>query len=588
MIANSIPQTATVPRTNGPEVHAELRRSAAVRPDARARRSRMSRTRRCRSSRSATSSYYAVTAGVWFSVDAADGAVDHRDVGARGRSTTIPPSSPIYYVTYVRIYEATPQVRLRRLHARLPRHRRRACTARSSTAPATRTRRGSAASGIRRPTRTASPRRRSTTPTSDSRSASRWASRPPRGRSRTGAARTTIPLTTAAIRAARRRAPTSTGIGATTAYSGTRSWYAGGGVAGTTASGNYYNQRTGTSGSYNAGRQYNALDRQRHARLRPHDQRRGRRLGQRRARAATTTPTRASARPAHAASGTTAGGSTYNRAGATTAGPRRRRARRRRLDVQREDRADQQLGARRRSATITTPTSTATSIKNTGRRLAAALVERLGQRRRRQLVGEQRITKRARTAIPAMGPAPVPGASARFDRSSGGGGFGGGGFGGSRSRGGGFGGGGELSADSTGGGSWGWRRRLPAGGFRGGGRALGSARVSTRADRERQPHEQRHRSRACLVAARHIWSIRSPGSSRRCRAALSAAKLPSSRSFGIEDLGRRPSFARCSRPDAGRLRGRPAAAAVAREASGSAPDMEIRAPDASSRSPRRR
>ncbi len=43
-----------------------------------------------------------------------------------------------------------------------------------------------------------------------------------------------------------------------TAYSGTRSWYAGGGVAGTTASGSYYNSRTGTSGNYNAGRQYNA------------------------------------------------------------------------------------------------------------------------------------------------------------------------------------------------------------------------------------------------------------------------------------------------------------------------------------------
>ncbi len=41
--------------------------------------------------------------------------------------------------------------------------------------------------------------------------------------------------------------------GATT-WSGTRSWYAGGGVAGTTASGNYYNTRTGTSGTYNAGR----------------------------------------------------------------------------------------------------------------------------------------------------------------------------------------------------------------------------------------------------------------------------------------------------------------------------------------------
>ena len=43
-----------------------------------------------------------------------------------------------------------------------------------------------------------------------------------------------------------------------TVTSGTRSWYAGGGVAGSTASGSYYNQRTGTSGSYNAGRQFNA------------------------------------------------------------------------------------------------------------------------------------------------------------------------------------------------------------------------------------------------------------------------------------------------------------------------------------------
>ena len=41
-------------------------------------------------------------------------------------------------------------------------------------------------------------------------------------------------------------------------YSGTRSWYAGGGVAGTTAHGTYYNSRTGTSGSYSGGKQYNA------------------------------------------------------------------------------------------------------------------------------------------------------------------------------------------------------------------------------------------------------------------------------------------------------------------------------------------
>ncbi|MCC7325498.1 MAG: carbohydrate-binding family V/XII [Burkholderiales bacterium] len=45
--------------------------------------------------------------------------------------------------------------------------------------------------------------------------------------------------------------------GATT-YSGTRTWYGGGGVAGTKASGSYYNARTGSSGTINAGRQYNA------------------------------------------------------------------------------------------------------------------------------------------------------------------------------------------------------------------------------------------------------------------------------------------------------------------------------------------
>ena len=53
--------------------------------------------------------YYAVQAGVWFTAPAVTGpwtvAASVPDV-----IYTIPPSSPIYYVTYVRIYEATPQV----------------------------------------------------------------------------------------------------------------------------------------------------------------------------------------------------------------------------------------------------------------------------------------------------------------------------------------------------------------------------------------------------------------------------------------------------------------------------------------------
>ena len=176
-------------------------------------------------------------------------------------------------------------------------------------------------SGTRRRTPTASPRRRSTTPTSASRSASRWASPPRRGWSRTGAARITTPATGAAIRAARRRAPTSTATGAAPRIRARARWYAGGGVAGTTASGSYYNSRTGTSGTYNAGPPVQRLDRQCLARLRPHGQHAPPAARPTSRAAATTTSTRASARPVRACRATGAGGSTYNRAGATTAGP---------------------------------------------------------------------------------------------------------------------------------------------------------------------------------------------------------------------------------------------------------------------------
>jgi hypothetical protein len=103
-------------------------------------------------------------------------------------------------------------------------------------------------------------------------------------------------------------------------YSGTRSWYAGGGVAGTSASGSYYNARTGTSGSYNAGRQYNAYTGNA---TRGYDR-------------TVNTPAGGSGNVARAGnyntytgqrstgssvSGTGAGGSSFQRSGATTAGP---------------------------------------------------------------------------------------------------------------------------------------------------------------------------------------------------------------------------------------------------------------------------
>jgi len=103
-------------------------------------------------------------------------------------------------------------------------------------------------------------------------------------------------------------------------YSGTRSWYAGGGVAGTTFSGSYYNSRTGTSGNINAGRQYNAWTGNA---SRGYDRTVNTAAGGSGnvARGSNYNVYTGQRTTGSAVSGTTAGGSTYNRAGATTAGP---------------------------------------------------------------------------------------------------------------------------------------------------------------------------------------------------------------------------------------------------------------------------
>jgi hypothetical protein len=105
-----------------------------------------------------------------------------------------------------------------------------------------------------------------------------------------------------------------------TTWSGTRTWYAGGGVAGTTASGSYYNARTGTSGSYEAGRQFNAWTGNA---TRAYDRTMSGAAGGSGnvARASNYNVYSGQRSTGSAVSGTTAGGSTYDRAGATTAGP---------------------------------------------------------------------------------------------------------------------------------------------------------------------------------------------------------------------------------------------------------------------------
>ena len=103
------------------------------------------------------------------------------------------------------------------------------------------------------------------------------------------------------------------------AYSGTRSWYAGGGVAGSTFSGSYSTAR-GTTGNINAGRQFNAWTGNA---SRGYDRTFNTAAGGSGnvARGSNYNVYTGQRSTANAVSGTTAGGSTYNRAGATTAGP---------------------------------------------------------------------------------------------------------------------------------------------------------------------------------------------------------------------------------------------------------------------------
>jgi hypothetical protein len=103
------------------------------------------------------------------------------------------------------------------------------------------------------------------------------------------------------------------------AYSGTRSWYAGGGVAGSTFSGSYATAR-GTTGNINAGRQYNAWTGNA---SRGYDRTFNTAAGGSGnvARGSNYNTYTGQHSTANAVSGTTANGSTYNRAGATTAGP---------------------------------------------------------------------------------------------------------------------------------------------------------------------------------------------------------------------------------------------------------------------------
>ena len=108
VIANSIPQTATIPRVNGPTFSPVFDGAPQLRS--------IQGTSLQYVANSPTpiiwvpnQGYYALRAGVWFTAPSLNGpwvvATWVPEV-----IYTMPPSSPLYYVTYVRIYGSTPEV----------------------------------------------------------------------------------------------------------------------------------------------------------------------------------------------------------------------------------------------------------------------------------------------------------------------------------------------------------------------------------------------------------------------------------------------------------------------------------------------
>jgi len=316
VIENSIPQTATVPLKNGPTFTPNLDGPPQYSPVQGTSLSYINNSS-VPIIQVAPNAYYAVTAGVWFTATQLTGPWKVATTVPTA-IYSIPPSSPIYYVTYVRIYEATPEV----VYVGYTPGYLGTVVAPYGTVvygtgyayspwvgsvwyapPYTY---GVAAAPIY------NPYVGFTYGFALGLATAAWME-PYWGGAYYHPGYWGYPCCASAS------ANVYGHWGATT-YSGTRSWYAGGGVAGTTASGSYYNSRTGTTGSYNAGKQYNAWTGNY---TRGYDRTANGANGGsgQAARAVNTNEYTGQRSTANAVSATGAGGSTYNRAGTTTAGP---------------------------------------------------------------------------------------------------------------------------------------------------------------------------------------------------------------------------------------------------------------------------
>jgi hypothetical protein len=255
LIANSIPQTATVPLRNGPKFTPNFDGAPQYAPVPGTSLSYVTNAS-VPIIQVTPASYYAVEAGVWFT---APGVTGPWTVATSVPTAlyAIPPSSPIYYVTYVRIYETTPQY----VYVGYTPGYLGTVVSPSGTivygtgyvySPwigsvwyATPYTYGVAAVPVY------NPYVGYTFGFAMGLATAAWME-PYWG----GAYY--HPAYWGAYGCCATASANVYGHWGSTTYSGTRSWYAGGGVAGTTFSGNYSNARTGTTGDINAGRQYNA------------------------------------------------------------------------------------------------------------------------------------------------------------------------------------------------------------------------------------------------------------------------------------------------------------------------------------------
>jgi len=107
-IANSIPQTATIPRVNGPTFTPTIDGSPQWQPIAGTPLKYVANSP-APIIQVDPSSYFAVQAGVWFSATAPAGPW-YVAPAVPAVIYSIPPTSPLHYVTYVRVYGSTAQV----------------------------------------------------------------------------------------------------------------------------------------------------------------------------------------------------------------------------------------------------------------------------------------------------------------------------------------------------------------------------------------------------------------------------------------------------------------------------------------------